>query len=288
MEYYQHIKSDTLTLIRALHEKGLFVDFVERPKEFTLIIDANVVFKEIIWMTTRRKNPKATTELYESLQAGTIKAIAPSFLEKELEKHIYSLAAKKNVDSTTMLECMYKYLSIIELIDVEFDPNMYKDAQDPKDLPYTILQEKTGAFILSHDTDIKAMGGEVLDKSIIKDIRDYSRIASKEYVLLLHNQAVLYAGGQSIIVVFKIIKSLLYLFNSMRSNTKWTVIILLTGALLIPQVRQKIADIIGPVKDELIEIICDLAIHLLEVMEIYNDHAIQSDEKLSEIAQKME
>ena len=52
-----HIQSDTLRELRGLYRDGAPLAFLASLFQVDLILDANVVIRELTWATTKRKNP---------------------------------------------------------------------------------------------------------------------------------------------------------------------------------------------------------------------------------------
>ena len=53
-----HIQSDTIRKFRKFYADGGPLAFLTSLFQVNLILDANVVIKELIWATTKRKNPR--------------------------------------------------------------------------------------------------------------------------------------------------------------------------------------------------------------------------------------
>lgn len=126
--------------------------------QVSLILDANVIISDILWLAKKQKNPDARPRLLLALMCGTIKAYFPFFLIEELDKNLPKLAKEHNIPYEVLQSKWLEFKQYIELVDVD-DPTdeEISAAQDSKDLPYIKLQEKIGAQIHSNDSDIIAM-----------------------------------------------------------------------------------------------------------------------------------
>lgn len=89
------LRSDSLAALRPLVGPGGLLKMFEGIFQTTLILDANIVLGEIRWLTLKRKNKDARSELRELMEARTILAIAPSFLKEEMELNLRKMAIHK-------------------------------------------------------------------------------------------------------------------------------------------------------------------------------------------------
>ena len=65
--------------------------------QFRVIVDANIIIRELLWLVGKRKNPNATTQLQEVVAADTIILHAPVYLEAEVMKYLPVLAEEKGL-----------------------------------------------------------------------------------------------------------------------------------------------------------------------------------------------
>ncbi|MDR6420512.1 hypothetical protein J2801_002793 [Paraburkholderia phenoliruptrix] len=82
------IRFDALKEYRKLYQDGAPLAPLASLFQVNLILDANIIIRELIWATTRRKNPFGRSELLEVLEVETVIAWAPTFLKDEVAKHI--------------------------------------------------------------------------------------------------------------------------------------------------------------------------------------------------------
>lgn len=145
--------------------------------QVTVVVDANVIIGDLLWLSSKRRNPEAKPELMETIEAGTIVACIPPFALKEITEKIPYVAARRKVDEEALYRAWeaYKGHFRIELPDPE-RVAQHKAGRDPDDADYIALAETISASgILSRDKDIQAMGGVVLSVEVVGHLRDYSR-----------------------------------------------------------------------------------------------------------------
>lgn len=189
-----HIRSDALKEFRSLYADGAPLALLASLFQVNLILDANVIVRELIWATTRRKNPHGRSELLEVLEVETVIAWAPTFLESEVEKYI-PLIIEKGARHEEVTAHWLRLRTLIKLVDVGGIPEDGVDYRDPKDVPYLRLQQKINATIVTADKDIAAMGGTVAPIAVMATLRAYSRAAAVQVTFQVGGYAL---GGLSL------------------------------------------------------------------------------------------
>ena len=168
------IRSEMLGHLRKIEElNGLLGTLAE----FVVVVDANIILGDLIWLVSKRKKQDAMTELMECIQAGTIIAYVARTVLSEVDEHIPTIAANKGISEEALRQEWKTYRKLIKvrtprkaLVD------RYKGGQDPDDAPTLALERMLRADgILSKDSDIVAMGGLVIESDFTKQARDYSR-----------------------------------------------------------------------------------------------------------------
>lgn len=237
-----HIKSDSLKTLRPLFENNPTFKTLGQIFKMAVIVDANIIIRDILWLTRKRKNAASRTEFYEVLLAGTVTAYAPTFLEQEMTKNLPILASEHGIPLEELTSHWESYRSSIKFIDAGGVDDAY---EDPKDAPYIKLQAKLGTVILSKDSDIARMGGHVADASLVTRLRVYSRHVAVEYSLK--------AGGTSTIIIsFAMLsamkKSIATALDQAKRLPKWfwfAALFLMIAVLLHPPTRRSISALIS-------------------------------------------
>lgn len=168
------IRSEILGNLRKLEGlKGVLGPLAQ----FVVVVDANVILKDLIWLVGKRRNPEAMTALMECVKAGTIVAYVTRSVLAEVDEHITTIAAARNL-SEEALRAEWK--SYRKLVKVKTPRKAlvarYQNGQDPDDAPTIALQKMLRADgILSKDSDLVAMGGLVIELDFTNQAREYSR-----------------------------------------------------------------------------------------------------------------
>src|SRR5690242_3147936 len=89
----QIIRSDSLPQMSALCERSPFLQqVVDKTLQIRLVLDANIVQRELRWRVRSRQKQGAKTALHEAIEAGVVVAVAPTALEKEINDHVADIA----------------------------------------------------------------------------------------------------------------------------------------------------------------------------------------------------
>lgn len=227
-------RSDKLSELRAMFVEGGVFAALGQIFQINLIVDANIVIADLRWLVLKRTNPDARPHLLEVLQARTIKAFAPTFLEEEIKGHLAVLAAEENLPVEELEAHWTTYKALISFVDVGGPETGY---QDPKDVPYLKLQARLDALILSADPDIQQMGGRIAGITLVAKLCTYSREAAVEFTIKAGGAA---AFTMSAALLTAAGKSLASLMPQLRKIPPWVWIAclaLLAAALLHPNTR---------------------------------------------------
>ncbi len=220
-------KSDSLSQLRPFFESLDDLEVLGTIHQFPIIVDSCVVLSDLIWLTKHRKKNGARTSLLECVHAGTLILYAPYELEKEVSSKFQRISVDEDISLQALENAWLDYKKWIHLIEVDSPTESeIEAAQDPKDLPFKLLQEKTSYPIYTNDTDINAMGGKVIQREAIDQSRDYSRSAAVEFSLKV-------MGLFSVLSVFALIKFLLVGIRSSINLIRQAPVWLQLGGLLI-------------------------------------------------------
>lgn len=112
------IRSDSLATLRPIIASNALFKAFEGIFQMSLIVDANILLGDIRWMAFKRTDPTARSDLRELLDAKTVLAIAPTYLEHEMQVILRRLADEKGV-AFEMLESYWaEYRPHITFIDM--------------------------------------------------------------------------------------------------------------------------------------------------------------------------
>jgi len=226
------IQSENLASLRSLVDQSPLFKHFQGVFQITVIIDANIVLRDLLWLTKKRINPGARSELKELLDAETVLAVAPTFLQEEIAYHIQKFAGERSIPLALLIAEWEAYKAQIRFVDVGGpDPSFL----DPKDAPYIKLQRESGHLIYSRDTDILRMGGIAAPPVLFASLRLYSRQVVIEYALK--------AGGQGTLVVSfalaaAVIKFTRALIGKVSKHFLWITALIIVCALIYSPTRE--------------------------------------------------
>jgi predicted nucleic acid-binding protein len=256
----------------------IFEDFVP-IEQFEIILDANIVIRDIMWMAKRKKE-HAKTELLEILHSKTIIAQAPNFLKIEVEKHLLNLSEEKDIELARIQEEWENIAKHITFYDITVEEHEKENVRDHKDLAYIKLQEATGANIYSRDKDIAAMGGSVIQYSIVTSLRDYSRNAAVEYTLKIGGVISLEISKTLFALVAELIQKV---FSKAKNLPKW-VYIAVIGMLIFILVneasRDKFMKLLNTIFGNIGELIDNIIKEVEPLIIAYEEAQLQAIENL--------
>lgn len=227
------IPSDDLLRWRelCLHWAPLF-RLLELLPQFRLVIDANVIIEDLLFLTQRRKNPAARTHLQEVIDSGAVVALAPFELWDEIEEHIPRLAIEEGVPEEALRGAWLEYQSRIRFIAVgQISEEEAAAAVDPDDLPYVRLCHKVRAdAVVSRDWHITALGAQSVEREVLKHVRDYAREKTPEIVLRVGTYGVTIPAVAGLHALGKIIGGVAKGFAKLPREAQ---LLLLVGAILL-------------------------------------------------------
>lgn len=236
------IRSDVLNDLRPLFETVPILKMFEGIAQLSLIIDANILMGDLLWMTKKRETPGARTELFELLQAGTVRAFAPTFLAEEMAINLPREAKRKKVSLETLNGVWIEYKELISFVDVG-GPD--EDYHDPKDAPYIKLQRQVGALIYSRDQDIPKMKGSVVSAVVIASLRIYSRQVVVEYSIKAGGTGCLYISFELLKLMTKFVRALFGGAKRMPKKIWLIAMAILLGVLIYPPSRKYLVNSIN-------------------------------------------
>jgi len=185
------VMSPSIPSDNLLHLRELFINWqpffrlLEIIPQFRLVIDTNVIIKELLYLVKSRKNPSARTGLQEAIDSGAVVALAPYKLRDEVLRHIPRLAEERGISEESLRRAWLEYQLRINFVDVgPISDEEAASAVDPDDLPFVYLYRKVNAdAVVSGDRHIRAMGAHSIGPGLMIHIRDYARSRAPEVTL---------------------------------------------------------------------------------------------------------
>ena len=171
---WDSIRSETLNFLRMLEYAKQFVGPIA---QFVVVVDANVVLCDLIWLVGKRRHPTASTSVMECIKAGTFVAYISRSALDEVMEHIPRIASEKDLPQGTMQAEWKRYRKLLKVRTPKKSlVDKYAGGKDPDDAPHLALADQVFADgILSNDSDVVAMGGLALEVEFVIDAKTYSR-----------------------------------------------------------------------------------------------------------------
>lgn len=164
----------------------------------TIILDANIIISDLIWLCERRQKAEARSTLLELLECATVKAYAPTYLSEEIENHLPTLHRERGIDPEQAQHEWNRFVPLITFIDVGGPDASFEGVTDPKDVPYVRLQRRLAIPVASKDADIANMGANVIQVQIFAPLRSYSRQRAVEYQIKVVGVGAVFAAGLAV------------------------------------------------------------------------------------------
>lgn len=205
-----------------------------------IVIDANIVHRELEFRLRKRQKAKARSSLTEVIQSGAWIAIAPPFLDQEIEEHIPKIALRCLTTEERVRDEWRLIRSLFRYCEPRSKARIAELSTDPKDVPYARLREEFGAdAVFSCDSDFPKMGVPVVTVKFDTLVRDYSRSKAMEVGITL-------ASGTSLTISVELlvasVKSCLALWKRLPETVKFAVAATATAAFLHPRSRHIIVE----------------------------------------------
>ncbi|WP_215842937.1 putative toxin-antitoxin system toxin component, PIN family [Acidithiobacillus montserratensis] len=246
-QFQKHIRSEILSVLREID--GI-ENLLEPLAQFTVVVDANIILGDLIWLVSKRKNPDATTELVECINAGTIVAYVARPVLAEVDEHISTIAVKKNLPEDALRKEWKIYRKILKvrtprrhLVD------RFKKGQDPDDAPTIALEKMIRADgILSKDNDIVAMGGLLIDLDFTSRVRDYSRKTAVAATIRCSGGIALTVSWVTVEIFLKLAAECVSWFRRLPAPVKIVLFFAVVVVSVNKNVRERVMALIAPLR----------------------------------------
>ncbi|MHB1681098.1 MAG: hypothetical protein ACYCTB_11440 [bacterium] len=253
-----------------------FLDtYFTKTMHVLIVPDANVIIGEIIWLATKRKCKKASTDLMKIAKSGIAKLHVPHIIDKEIERNISKVAKQYGIDSSC-LKTEYREYKKLFTYNNNMPLKNGKDIKTPNtnvinDVIYIKLAIRKNANIYSKDNHIKNIKDKNIDfniKTISNDeinlLKDYNNgaiyvvsieIAGYSFItliifLIINVIELLKIKKISSIIVFILCGIALYLIFNKQARE----IVVNKGKDITISTSQKISEIMTEYQDKKIKI----------------------------------
>jgi len=210
---------------------------------FVVVVDANVLIGDLLWLSVKRRNVLATPALMECILAKTMIVRVTATVVGEVERAMDGLARKHHIPDEVWRSHWAKYKPLL-LIE---DPNpiavaRFANGRDPTDAPTLALAEsETNCGILTKDRDLKAMGGKVLPLEFKLEVRNYSRKAATFVSLQIGGYCIFIGTIGAFRMAVGAMKEAIEYYRALPVSVKLLLIAGLLLLLLHPKSRSAIA-----------------------------------------------
>jgi predicted nucleic acid-binding protein len=180
------VRSDALADFREFRKHNpLIQQVIEEPLQVRLVLDANIVQRELRWRLHFRRENQARSALHEAIDSGTVLAYAPTALDSEIREHVGDLAAYAGVSEDRVRAEWMEFKAIIHLYEPEIValPGQYIDLDDA---PYKQACIELGAHaVYSRDPHFKTMDVPLIMIDLDQIFRKYARANSVKMAVSL-------------------------------------------------------------------------------------------------------
>ncbi|MCL4526003.1 MAG: PIN domain-containing protein [Gammaproteobacteria bacterium] len=242
-----HIRSEMLGDLRKI--EGM-KNLLGHLAQFNVVVDANIILGDLIWLVGKRKNPEATTELVECINAGTIVAYVARPVLAEVDEHIATIATAKKLPEDALRREWKSYRKLLKLrTPSKALVDRYKEGQDPDDAPTIALAKMIRADgILSKDSDVVAMGGLVIELDFTNHARDYSRKTAVAVTIRCSGGIVLIVSWASIEIILKSAVGCVAWFRSLPASVQIILLFAVVAVASNKNAQEHVIAMIAPLR----------------------------------------
>jgi predicted nucleic acid-binding protein len=173
------VRSDALADLSEFRQHNpLLKQVIEEPLQIRLVLDANIVQRELRWRLRSRRNNEARSALHEAIDSGTVLPFAPTALAREIDEHILEIADYAGVAEDRARQEWAKFYTLIHFYEPETTatPGQYVD---PDDAPYRQVCIELGAHaVYTRDPHFKSMDVPMIMLDLDQVFRKYARANS--------------------------------------------------------------------------------------------------------------
>ena len=216
-------RSDELSELRTIFSQVVIFASINNILQINLILDANAILSDIRWLVCKAHQKDVRTGLIESIDAGTVIAFAPSYIEVEIQKNIPIIADEEGVDPQLFFDCWDSIKQKINFNDCGGPETGYKD---PKDVPYLKLYKTTGYPVVTNDSHLSEMGAKTVKIQVTALAKSYSREAVIEYKIKMIGIGTVVLTNATIKAVVELIRSIV---KGIHKIPVWALLIVLSG-----------------------------------------------------------
>lgn len=284
----EQTRSDELLQLREMIDSlSYFNKQTGNAIQLRLVIDTNVVLKDLIFLSKNARQANARTSLMEAVAAGTVVPHAPFWLCTEVEKYLPEICEKKGISFDVIATHWEAYREKIQFFDIgEEQLKAYADSVDPDDAPFVELEKNIDVLgILSDDPHIENMGGTRITLDVLVSMRDYSRHAAIEFKIKYMGVVTGFLSLQLILSIFKGIGGLFKLIGNLPKPIQYTLIGVAVWGALDPNMRDKAMEKLRNIGDGVTPAIENIAQFIMEMSALSKAHSVKAKMHHEKISQ---
>jgi len=234
------VRSDALgDLSEVRKHSPMLKQLIEEPLQIRLVLDANIVQRELRWRLRSKRNNEARSALHEAIESGTVLPFAPTALGREIEEHICRIADYACVTEDRAREEWANFKALIHFYEPERSAARGQYV-DPDDAPYKQVCIELGAHaVYTRDQHFKTMDVSLIMLDLDQVFRKYARANSVKL-------AVSIGSTFTITISVGALKELLALsikgIERIPQPLKIAFCIAIAGALIHPRSRARIVE----------------------------------------------
>lgn len=285
------VRSDRLKDLRMIIEGMEGLDgMLGVAANFSIVVDTNVVLRDILWLVAKRRDPSAKTALMETIEAGTVKVYAPYKLQEEMEEKIPLIAADKGLDEQIMYAEWQVYKEILEIIDPEEDKvEAFKQGVDPDDADFIALaQTISAAGVLSEDKHIEMMGGNTISIECIAHLRNYSRAAAVEFNIKVNGFTFTLVGVAAVRALIQAGRALIRRIGAAPDWIKMGLFIGLVYIVCNPRAMERVEGFLKSIFHQLQDVMPHILSFIAEASKLAKDNQAQANIHLENALKDLE
>lgn len=147
--------------------------------EIHAVFDTNVIIEDVRFLTSKRRDPNARTDLQELLASGIIVGYFPAECLDQVEAKLDELSERYKIPRHALASAWQGYRSALRILPTTTIPLTAEEVslRDPTDLPFVRLEKLVNTqVIFSSDKDLVAAGCRVIAPVLIRfELREFAR-----------------------------------------------------------------------------------------------------------------
>ena len=259
-------------------------DLIGKPVHFRVVIDASIVYSELLWILEGRNKPEARTKLQELIDSGTIIAYAPYWLENELKEHFAEISRKTGVSEKAVRLEWFNYRERIQPHDPKGSLPKKVSMPDEDDHDYAVTFSEVAAnAIYTEDKGFSEAGFPTVDKEIVIYLHKYSRESVLFYSISYGGVVIASLTGTAIEGIIKSLPMIASTISRLPAAVKIIFVLSLFVIIANPSFRKKAITFFSRIALEAAELLDIIAAQAQDRMQRALEGKHKAEEALNRI-----